>query len=195
MVGFKIELLWILAFIFVISFSSFIYAKEDECAIWNGAGGDFKTDCSNCKSHKTSDNTTCVFFVAKGHQDKGFCVSESHNNELKGFSQAFDCSWFIYPPSTSIKTPQPTFANSDVKDDSKTPEKDFNEGEEYYKTVDFLEYNVNTESMESTSFQSVFLGVFIGFFFGVIFMIALLMIFIYGWNKYQSIRNEIPIKY
>ena len=101
MVGF----LWMLAFIFVISFSSFIYAKEDECAIWNGAGGDFKTDCSNCKSHKTSDNTTCVFFVAKGHQDKGFCVSESHNKELKGFSQAFDCSWFTYPPE--MPTPQP----------------------------------------------------------------------------------------
>ena len=121
MVGFRIKLLWMFAFIFVIRFSSFIHAKEDECATWNGAGGDFKTDCSNCKAHRTSDNTTCVFFVVRGHQDKGFCVSESHNKELKGFSQAFDCSWFNYPLSTSTKTPQPTFANSGEKEVSKTP--------------------------------------------------------------------------
>ena len=198
MVGFKIELLWILAFIFITNFSNLIYAKEDECATWNGAGGDFKTDCSNCKSHKTSDNTTCIFFVAKGHQDKGFCVSESHNIELKGFSQAFSCSWFTYPPSTSTKTPQPTFAKSDEKEDSKTPTKYSNEGEEYFETVeltDFIEYNINTEKKESTSFQCIPLGVLIGFFFGVIFIIALQTIFIYGWNKYQSMRNEIPIKY
>ena len=91
----------------------------------------------------------------------------------------------------------PPFAKSDEKEDSKTPPKGSNEGEEYYETVeltDFLEYNINTEKKESTSFQSVPLGVLIGFFFGVVFMIALLMIFIYGWNKYQSMRNEIPIK-
>ena len=197
MVGFRIELLCMLVFIFVISFSSFIHAEEDKCALWNGHGVDFETDCAKCTRHRNSDNRTCLFFFARGHQEKGFCVSEFHDKELKRFFFASDCSWFTYPPSTSTKTPQPTFAKSDEKEDSKTPPKDSNEGEEYYETVevtDFFQYNINTETKKPTSFQN-FLGTFIGFFGGVIFTIALLTSFIYGWNKYQSMRNEIPIKY
>ena len=164
MEGLRVKPLWMLAFIFIMNFSSLIYAKEvpskeppskvvpskeDECATWNAKGEDFETDCSNCRSHKTSDNTTCLFFVVRGHQDKGFCVSESHNKELKGFSQAFDCSWFTYPPYTSTEAPQ---------------------------------------SM-SKSFKG---GVFFG---GIVFAIVLLMIFVYGWNKYQSKKNGTPIQY
>ena len=156
MVGLRIKPLWMLAFIFIANFSSLIYAKEDGCATWNGAGADFETDCSNCKEHKNADNTTCVFFVAKGHQDKGFCVSASHNKELKGYSQAFNCSWFAYQPDPSTKAPQSI---------------------------------VSTETPVSKSFQG---GVFFG---GIVFAIVLLMIFTYGWNKYQSRKNGTPIQY
>ena len=162
------RILLLIAILSILGMVNISYANG-ECKDWND-------DCNKCNEGK------CGYFIDHNHEDKGICISKDRisdvGNILKdGYELSKNCTPNTNSSETVSKTkiPQPKV---EITTTELLPPSEATASKNH----------MNIDSTKKSFNGGVFFG-------GIVFAIALLVIFAYGWNKVQSMRNGSPVKY
>ena len=141
-----------------------------ECKDWNG-------HCKKCHEAK------CVYFINHEHDDKGVCIGKDRNSTIDEILKSIE-----YEVSENCAQTANS-SNTASKIDMSQSKVDITTSEPLPPSE--VTASKNHKKIDSTK-KSFNGGVFFG---GIVFTIVLLVVFTYGWNKFQSMRNGMPVKY
>ena len=143
---------------------------KGECKDWND-------DCNKC------NEANCGFFIGHKHNDKSVCISKNRTSDVgkileeQEYELLETCNQKTNSSNTASKTNVP---QSKVEITATEP-------------LASSEATTSKNHVKIDSTKKPFNG---GVFFGgLVCGIALLLVFTYGWNKFQSMRNGTPVKY